>query len=128
MCNNQIIEFKKMQEQRNKIYQDFDCGLSLFLNNECSEEEYQSLISAVQNHFIRLSNQAQSIAAHNSEISLKIKKIQDLEKERLSHTITYQTYTIQTFLGDKDQSVEAENAANIIKKLEIEIKQNIDVL
>ncbi|ORZ19045.1 DNA repair REX1-B-domain-containing protein [Absidia repens] len=129
---SRLQSLSKSQETRIALYQEFDDAYQDYLNDKCPPEQYYSICKIVTEGFQEVSLEIQSVEKELTDIcqrpdlSRLIRRLQEAEKAKLTHTAQLQIYTIESKKGEKDYDTTIRDTKQSLEETLDEIQETWD--
>ncbi|KAF7726904.1 hypothetical protein EC973_008199 [Apophysomyces ossiformis] len=131
MANKEVLQklqaLSKAQSTRVALYKEFNDAFDDYLADKCPPEQYYSICSIVTEGFEEVSVEIQSIERDlidlRKDLAQQIRRLQNIEKEKLHTTAKLQILTIEARTGDKDYDATIEQHRQRLKEILTEIQE-----
>ncbi|KAG0163924.1 hypothetical protein DFQ28_011015 [Apophysomyces sp. BC1034] len=123
----QLQALSKEQSTRVALYKEFNDAFDDYIAEKCPPEQYYSICKIVTEGFEEVSLEIQSIerdlANSRNDLAQLVRRLQNIEKEKLHKTAKLQILTIESRTGEKDFDVTIEEYRQRLREVMAEIQE-----
>ncbi|KAL2912313.1 hypothetical protein HK105_208228 [Polyrhizophydium stewartii] len=96
-----LTEFTGLQGARSAAYAQLERGFALFLGGDAEQKDYVTLANSARDSFVLISQQIQAVElgllsddVHRPDLAAFVRKVQELERDKLTKTIELQVASV----------------------------------